>query len=322
MNHQVGALSALKRLQDLLREGAAIFAERVVAELSREEPGGRSSGLLKEVRDVSGLIRVEVSHSRHTLRGLAEWRAAGSTFRVNVPSVAWRLYLAIRSLRSGSTPPLGAGGKRYYPYRKHVARRGDLHARVPASRSPAGLRWGHYPLIVRLRIPPARDQKPCLSSLLRGHPGVPLTSAFPQVIDELAGALEREKRRAHDARIALESAVSSGDVVLPEVIEGLLHPCYSAFVATTESQKAFQSEPPRKDRVCLEAAGLESIIVDGTEGWALGLLGPASTASWAVPSRFARMSGFSRNYELRFVCLISCEERVSRRCYLNSQSRR
>lgn len=63
------ALSALKRLQELLKEGAEPFAKRVMMEISNPEIAGRgsthddthaSTPLLREIQEGAELIRVEV----------------------------------------------------------------------------------------------------------------------------------------------------------------------------------------------------------------------------------------------------------------------
>ena len=63
------ALSALKRLQELLKEGAEPFAKRVMMEIANPDIVGRSSShddhhastpLLRELQEGAELIRVEV----------------------------------------------------------------------------------------------------------------------------------------------------------------------------------------------------------------------------------------------------------------------
>lgn len=67
---QVEALSALKRLQELLQEGAEPFAKRVMLEISNPDIKGReathddahaSTPLLREIQEGAELIRVEVT---------------------------------------------------------------------------------------------------------------------------------------------------------------------------------------------------------------------------------------------------------------------
>lgn len=67
---KVEALSALKRLQELLAEGAESFAARVMLEISNPDIGGQgsthdeghaSTPLLREIQEGAELIRVEVS---------------------------------------------------------------------------------------------------------------------------------------------------------------------------------------------------------------------------------------------------------------------
>ena len=66
---KVEALSALKRLQDHLQEGAGPFAKRVLLEISSPEfadahhdEAHASSPLLREIQDASELIRAEVRY--------------------------------------------------------------------------------------------------------------------------------------------------------------------------------------------------------------------------------------------------------------------
>lgn len=63
------ALSALKRLQELLKEGAEPFAKRVMMEISNPDIAGRGAAgddrhartpLLREIQEGAELIRVEV----------------------------------------------------------------------------------------------------------------------------------------------------------------------------------------------------------------------------------------------------------------------
>lgn len=65
------ALSALKRLQELLAEGAESFAVRVMLEISNPDIGRKgsthdeghaSTPLLREIQEGAELIRVEVRH--------------------------------------------------------------------------------------------------------------------------------------------------------------------------------------------------------------------------------------------------------------------
>lgn len=62
---QVEALSALRRIQEMLREGATSFAERVINEVATPpDPDGQTSSttspLLHELMDEAELIKVEV----------------------------------------------------------------------------------------------------------------------------------------------------------------------------------------------------------------------------------------------------------------------
>lgn len=66
-NQKAEALSALKRLQELLQEGSGPFAKRVLQEISspeaadaKQEEGRASTPLLREVQDAAELIRAEV----------------------------------------------------------------------------------------------------------------------------------------------------------------------------------------------------------------------------------------------------------------------
>lgn len=70
---KVEALSALKRLQELLQEGAGPFAKRVMQEVSNPDIAGKpsthdgtnaSTPLLREIEEGAELIRVEVKHNR------------------------------------------------------------------------------------------------------------------------------------------------------------------------------------------------------------------------------------------------------------------
>lgn len=69
MFSKVEALSALRRLQELLQEGAEPFAARVILEIASPEIAQRarddetraSTPLLREIQDAAELIRVEVS---------------------------------------------------------------------------------------------------------------------------------------------------------------------------------------------------------------------------------------------------------------------
>lgn len=69
------ALSTLKRLQELLREGAAPFAGRVMLEIASPRLGVQaahdeaqaSSPLLREIQDAAELIRVEVIRNIHSV---------------------------------------------------------------------------------------------------------------------------------------------------------------------------------------------------------------------------------------------------------------
>lgn len=77
--HKVEALSALKRLQELLQEGAEPFAKRVMQEISNADIAEKGSShddahaatpLLREIQEGAELIRVEVRQTsvfRYTL---------------------------------------------------------------------------------------------------------------------------------------------------------------------------------------------------------------------------------------------------------------
>lgn len=67
------ALSALKRLQELLQEGAEPFAKRVMQEVSNPDIAGKPSShdgtnaatpLLREIEEGAELIRVEVRYNQ------------------------------------------------------------------------------------------------------------------------------------------------------------------------------------------------------------------------------------------------------------------
>lgn len=86
------ALSALKRLQELLKEGAQPFAARVmleiaspdVAEQARADDSRAATSLLREIQEAAELIKAEV------IAQIAPCKLSADHFRIERQTLDWR----------------------------------------------------------------------------------------------------------------------------------------------------------------------------------------------------------------------------------------